>query len=253
MTNLLRLLSLTMLLFYSPNYAQENNSFLHGKLVTRTGNLEGVTIANVIKNTQVLSDKQGYFMIECKVNDTLRFISTNYIDYTYVVNELDIKLNPILFPLEPLFTMNRLDEIYINKIDTDAMGLTNQYTKRYTPAERQLKKATTAPGGLGLTVPIDPIINYFTGRIGVLKKSIAYEKEDTRVEKLLELVSRDRLASYYKIPEDYVDSFVYYAVSKREIKEVLNAQVIDTRYLERYLTPIVFEFIEMINKETRSN
>ncbi|MDM1402694.1 hypothetical protein HX039_01045 [Myroides marinus] len=247
MINFLRLLSLAVLLWCSIGYAQENTSFINGKIVVHRGSVDAISVINATKNASVLSDKYGYFSISSQVGDTLKFISPNYIEYTYVVNEFDIKRNPVLFPLEPLFTMNQLDEIVITKIDSDALGITNQYTKRHTPAERQLKKATTG-GGI---IPVDPIVNYFTGRTAMLKKAVAYEKEGTRTEKLLDLVSRDRLVSYYKIPADYVDSFAYYAVSKPEVKEVLNASVIDTRYLERYLTPIVFEFIELINKSDK--
>jgi hypothetical protein len=249
MTNFFRMLSLTILLAYTNSIAQEKIYVLQGKLVTRKGNLDGIVVANLTRETTVLSDKQGYFTLQCQINDTLKFLSPSHVEYSYVVNELDIKLNPVLFPLEPLFSMNQLDEIVITKIDSDALGFTNKYTKRYTPAERQLKKATTG-GGI---IPIDPIVNYLNGRTGTLKKALSYEREEFRIDKFFNAVSHERLIIYYKIPIDYVESFVYYAVTKKEIKEILNSNLTDVKYLERNLTPIVFEFMEMISKETKPN
>lgn len=249
MTNFFRLLNLTILLVCANGIAQEKMNVLQGKLVTRKGNLDGIVIANLTIETTVLSDKQGYFTLQCQINDTLKFLSPNHVEYSYVVNELDIKLNPVLFPLEPLFSMNQLDEIVITKIDSDALGFTNKYTKRYTPAERQLKKATTG-GGI---IPIDPIVNYLNGRTGTLKKALSYEREEFRIDKFFNAISHERLTTYYKMPADYVESFVYYAVTKKEIKEILNSSLTDVKYLERNLTPIVFEFMEMISKETKSN
>lgn len=253
MTNFFRMLSLTILLVCTNSIAQEKMNVLQGKLVTRKGNLDGIVVANLTRVTTVLSDKQGYFTLQCQINDTLKFLSPSHVEYSYVVNELDIKLNPVLFPLEPLFSMNQLDEIVITKIDSDALGFTNKYTKRYTPAERQIKKATTSPGGGMLVVPIDPIVNYLNGRTGTLKKALSYEREEFRIDKFFNAISHERLITYYKIPIDYVESFVYYAVTKKEIKEILNSNLTDIKYLERNLTPIVFEFMEMISKETKPN
>ncbi|MDM1502859.1 hypothetical protein HX071_11710 [Myroides marinus] len=232
---------------------QTRGEVIYGKIVVRSGSADAISVINTTKNASVLSDKLGHFDVGSQVGDTLKFISPNHIEYAYVVNEFDLGRKQVLFPLEPLFSMNRLDEIVITKIDSDALGFTNQFTKRYTPAERQIKKATTSPGGGMLVMPIDPIVNYLNGRTGALKKALSYEKEDTRTEKLLDLVSRDRLVSYYKIPIDYVDSFAYYAISKQEVKDILNASVVDTRYLEKLLTPVVFDFIELINREVKQN
>ncbi|MCC9041845.1 hypothetical protein LNQ81_03910 [Myroides sp. M-43] len=245
MTHYFRLLCLVTLLICTNSLAQDKKNILNGKLVTRNGNLDGIVIANVTKETSVLSDKKGYFTIECQVLDTLKFISSNYIEYTYVINELDVKLNPVLFPLEPIFTMNSLDEIVITKIDSDALGITNKYTRRHTPAERQLKKATTGGG----FIPVDPIVNYFTGRTGMLKKALSYEREGFRIDKFLNAVSAERLERHYRIPLDYVETFVYYAVAKQDIKDILNAKIVDVKYLEISLTPVVFEFMELISKE----
>lgn len=238
-------LSIILLLISSICFAQDSPSVLNGKIVTRDGIFEGIVILNTSKEISVLSDNKGYFSIRSQVNDTIRFISPNHTEYQYVVNEFDIKRSPVLFPLEPLYSINRLDEIVITKIDSDALGFTDKYTRRYTPAERKLRTAKTG-GGM---IPIDPFINMLSGRMSMLKKNLAYEKTDHRVEKLLETITNERLVEYYQIPVDYVEGFAYYAVTKEGIKDLLNATVVDLKELERDLTPVVFEFLEMIKNK----
>ncbi len=238
-------LSIILLLISSICFAQDSPSVLNGKIVTRDGIFEGIVILNTSKEISVLSDNKGYFSIRSQVNDTIRFISPNHTEYQYVVNEFDIKRSPVLFPLEPLYSINRLDEIVITKIDSDALGFTDKYTRRYTPAERKLRTAKTG-GGM---IPIDPFINMLSGRMSMLKKNLAYEKTDHRVEKLLETITNERLVDYYQIPVDYVEGFAYYAVTKEGIKDLLNATIVDLKELERDLTPVVFEFLEMIKNK----
>lgn len=238
-------LSIILLLISSICFAQDSPSVLNGKIVTRDGIFEGIVILNTSKEISVLSDNKGYFSIRSQVNDTIRFISPNHTEYQYVVNEFDIKRSPVLFPLEPLYSINRLDEIVITKIDSDALGFTDKYTRRYTPAERKLRTAKTG-GGM---IPVDPFINMLSGRMSMLKKNLAYEKTDHRVEKLLETITNERLVDYYQIPVDYVEGFAYYAVTKEGIKDLLNATIVDLKELERDLTPVVFEFLEMIKNK----
>ncbi|WHT74171.1 hypothetical protein QK342_03540 [Myroides odoratimimus] len=98
-------------------------------------------------------------------------------------------------------------------------------------------------------IPIDPFVNMLSGRMSMLKKNLAYEKTDHRVDKLIEVVTNERLVDYYQIPLDYVEGFAYYAVEKTEIKELLNVGMVNVNELERELTPVVFEFLEMIKNK----
>ncbi|MGL4582062.1 MAG: hypothetical protein ACRCVU_03660 [Flavobacterium sp.] len=242
MFNLHTFLCLSFLLCHLSINAQENNTVINGRIITKEGSRDGILITNITKEKYVFSDKGGYFAIDSAINDTLRFTSPDYIEYTYVVNEFDIKRNPVLFPLEQIYGMNRLDEIVITKLDSRSLGLTDKYTRFHTPAERQLKKATTG-GGI---IPIDPFINLLSGRTSMLKKNLAYEREGFRVDKFFNAISTTRLEGYYKIPADYTESFVYFAITKKEIKDLLDSTPVDTKTLERNLTPVVFEFLEMI-------
>ncbi|MDM1396320.1 hypothetical protein HX049_03890 [Myroides odoratimimus] len=239
-----RLLTLLLLLAgVGHAWAQEQGGQISGKLVTRGGELDGTVVTNINRNKTTLADKKGYFEIYGEPRDTIRFSSVHHIEYTYIVVEGDAKRGVLLFPLEPLPDLStRLNEILITKIDAGALGFTNKYTKRYTPAERKLRTATT-----GI---LDPLVNLLSGRTAMLKKNLAYEREGFRVNKLLSVIDEERLVNYYKIPPDYVESFAYYAVSREEIKDIVNATVIDTKFLERMIAPVVLDFLEMIKTKT---
>ncbi|KUF45443.1 hypothetical protein AS361_07355 [Myroides marinus] len=228
-------------LIYLSSIAQQSTDVLHGRIITREGSREGIVVTNKTKGNSVLSDKIGYFDINSQVNDTLKFTSPFHIEYTYVVTELDMKRNPVLFPLEQLYEVNQLNEIVITKYSGGSLGLFEGIGKKYTPAERKLRTATTGS--------LDLLVNALNGRTSVLKKNLEYEREGSRVEKFLDAVDNSRLVTYFKIPSDYTESFVYYAVTKAEVKDMLNRSPMDPGALEKIITPIVFEFLEMIKEQ----
>lgn len=242
MNNTHLLLCFVLMLFCSTGIAQENNSAIHGRIITREGSKEGILITNTTKGTYVLSDQTGYFDLDSQINDTLKFTSPFHIEYMYVVNELDIKRNPVLFPIEQLYGMNQLNEIVITKYDGGSLGIFDGIGKKYTPAERKLRFAKSGV--------VEPLYNWLSGRTSVLKKNLAYEREGVRVDKFSDAISSARLTSYFKIPADYTESFVYYAVTKEEVKDILEASSVDSKALERVVTPIVFEFLEMIKEDS---
>ncbi|MDM1441973.1 hypothetical protein HX056_01290 [Myroides odoratimimus] len=225
-------------------FGQDQGGMISGKLVTRGGDLDGTVVTNINRNKTALADKKGYFDIYGEPQDTIRFSSVYHMEYTYIIAEADMKGGVLLFPLEPLPDLStRLNEILITKVDAGGQGFTNKYTKRYTPAERKLRTATT-----GI---LDPLVNLLSGRTAMLKKNLAYEREDFRVSKLLNTIDEERLVEYYKIPPDYVESFAYYAVSREEIRDIVNASIIDTKFLERMIAPVVLDFLEMVKTKTK--
>ncbi|MCC9041843.1 hypothetical protein LNQ81_03900 [Myroides sp. M-43] len=237
------LFCISFFLFYHIGNAQENNTAIHGRIITREGSKEDILITNTTKGNSVISDKTGYFDIASELRDTLKFTSPFYIEYTYVVNELDLKRNPVLFPLEQLYTMNQLNEIVITKYDGGSLGLFDGMGKKYTPAERKLRFAKS-----GI---VEPLYNWLSGRTSILKKSLEYEREGFRVDKFLDVISNVRLINYFKIPADYTESFVYYAITKEEVKELLNSNLVDSKALERVITPIVFEYLDMLDNKSK--
>jgi len=240
MINFLRLLSLTMLLFYGVNYAQVTNSFLKGKIISNEGSKEGVTVINVSKGTYVVSDDAGYFDLKAEAKDTLRFIHPTYLLYTYIINDADFDRDPVLFPLERNKSGEMLEEIVITKKPSH---IYTYKSKGPSPVERQLASATS-----GI---ITPIVNWLNGRTAMLKKALAYEKEGFKVDKMLDYVTRERLMTEFHIPYDYAESFAFYAVLRDDVKDALEITPVDVYYLEKLITPIVPEFLELIGQEDK--
>lgn len=221
-------------------FAQGNLKSLHGKIISNEGSKEGVTIINVSKGTYVVSDDAGYFDVRAETKDTLRFISPTYLLYTYVIKDVDFDRDPVLFPLERNRSGEILEEIVITKKPS---YIYTYKSKGPSPMERQLGYATS-----GI---IAPLINLLNGRTAMLKKALAYEKEGFRVEKLLDYVSNERIATLYQIPYDYAESFAFYAVLNDKVKDALIITPVDVKYLEEALTPLAIDFLELIKQEDK--
>lgn len=219
--------------------AQSVTRTLEGKIISNDGSKERVLIINVSKESAVETDDAGYFSMQGQVGDTLRFISPFYLFYTYKISVADLSRDLVLFPLEKNKMGNVLEEIIITKRERGARSTHTYKTPGPTPAERKLAGATS---GVFLT----PLINYLTGETKMLKKLVVYEREGFRVDKFLDYIDVDRLVSHFNIPYDYAEAFAFYAVNDAKVEEVLKIDPLDVSYLERILTPVSEEFLEMI-------
>lgn len=231
------ILFLIFLLFQFSVFAQGGLRTLHGKIISYEASKEGVVVINVTTGSQVLSDDKGYFDIIGQARDTLRFISPLYLLSTHEISESDFDRDPLLFPLERNLTGETLDEIVITK---QTSKIYTYKSKGPSPVERQLASATS-----GI---ITPIVNWLNGRTAMLKKALAYEREGFKVDKMLDYVTRERLMTEFHIPYDYAESFAFYAVLRDDVKDALDITPVDVYYLEKLITPIAPEFLELIGQ-----
>jgi hypothetical protein len=221
-------------------FSQGGLRILHGKIISYEASKEGVAVINVTTESQVFSDDKGYFDIKGQAGDTLRFISPLYLLSTHVISESDFDRDPLLFPLERNLIGETLDEIVITK---QKSKIYTYKSKGPSPVERQLASATS-----GI---ITPIVNWLNGRTAMLKKALAYEKEGFKVDKMLDYVTKERLMTEFHIPYDYAESFAFYAVLRDDVKDALEITPVDVHYLEKLITPIAPEFLELIGQEDK--
>jgi len=222
-------------------FAQQRIS-LNGKVVSRIKELENIYVSNLSTGEAVMTVKGGYFKIKAQENDTLMFSSPFFVGYRHELDDIDFKRDIILIPLEPNDLNRQLEEIYINKISSESLGLVSPYTKRYTPAERRLYTATSGSG----LIPVDAIVNWISGRTAMLKKALKYEKQEMRKDKYLEIVSETKLVDYYKIPKDYVVGFAYYVADNDAMISYLNSSFIDKEKIEMLTGELALNFIQII-------
>lgn len=233
--------------------AQERK-MLHGKVVSRSKYLEGIYVSNLATGEALITEKGGYFNIKARENDTLVFSGALFIGYRYKLGDVDLNRDLILIPLETNELVTQLDEIVITKITSESLGLIPKGTKRYTPAERQLYTATSAPGGGGIVVSVDAIVNWISGRTKMLKKALSYEKQEMRKNKLLNVVSEYKMIADYSIPKDYVTGFAYYLVNDDQMAALLNSGVTEKEKIESRTGELALDFLELVqDKKTQEN
>jgi hypothetical protein len=142
---------------------------LKGKIVSNAIDLEGIYIVNLKTDESTTTINGGYFDIQANVGDTLMFSAIQFKGKKVVVTEKDFNDKLFFVKLETM--INQLEEVKIiryNNINAVALGIIPAGQKHYTPAERKLYTATTGGGIL----PIDPILNWISGRTNMLKKEI---------------------------------------------------------------------------------
>ncbi len=192
---------------------------MKGKVVSNAVDLEGIYIINLKTEASTASGNGGYFEIRAMIGDTLMFSAVQIKGKKVVVKESDFQETLFFVKLEGM--INQLEEVKIikyNNINAVALGIIPKGQKTYTPAERKLYTATTGSGIL----PIDPIINWLSGRTAMLKNEIEVEKKEFLLRKIEDLFETSFFTDKLKIPTENVKAFYYYIVEDSKFVEAMN-------------------------------
>ena len=72
---------------------------LHCKISVSSGNVDGVTIVNLVNEKSAVSDHNGEFFILAKVDDLLVFSSVNLEYHRRIIEEEDLKVEIIIIKM----------------------------------------------------------------------------------------------------------------------------------------------------------
>ena len=160
---------------------------LNGKVVVDDDEIEGIHVINKTSNKFTITRENGTFSIAAKIFDTIIFSAIKYKPKEVIVNSDMIKSKTMNVYLTEL--VNQLNEVIVGKIltgnllsdieNSDAkrdinfydLGILGYTGKPLTQSERRYNEATTGGGIL----PLNPIINYFSGRTKMLKNQMKLE------------------------------------------------------------------------------
>lgn len=205
---------------------------LNGK-ISAAAEVDGIHIINKTASRFNISNADGTFVIQAKLNDTILFSGISYQPKEVIVTKFIMASKHLLVYLEEL--VNELDEVVVGKILTGDLrsDITNAELKRdldfydlgipgytgklMTQSERRLYAATSG-GGL---IPVGLIINAITGRTKRLKEHIKLEKADTCLDKMKTKFSED-LFSDFDLEEGQKAAFFYYCQDDQEFKKLCN-------------------------------
>ena len=95
--------------------AQEERIEINGKIIVQTDELEGIAVYNSSANDGTITDEEGRFTIEVKLNDIINFSALQFKDFSISIDERIIKSKQVnVFLVEEV---NKLDEIIILPYD----------------------------------------------------------------------------------------------------------------------------------------
>ena len=215
---------------------------LHCKISVSSGNVDGVTIVNLVNEKSAVSDHNGEFFILAKVDDLLVFSSVNLEYHRRIIEEEDLKVEMIIIKM--ISKTTELKEVIVNKhpeINAVSLGISPKGIKKYTPAERRLYTANSTPG--------DALLNLLSGRTEMLKKGIEVEKKERLLVLFGSLFNDTYFTKTLKIPVDYVKGFQYYCVENKNFGEVLKTK--NKTKIEFLIIPLAVKYNEIIVSENK--
>ena len=202
---------LPFFMFFSLLGWAQSDTIIKGKVVSTSSSLEGIHILNLNKGIGIATDDRGYFAIRVAIGDTLQFSAIHLIATKHIIEKDDFGEN-LLF-VEMKSKLNELEEVTIvqyKNINAVSLGIIPKNQKTYTPAERKLKAASEM--SIGTIISIDPLLNWISGRTRMLKKEVKIEKNEFLIDATSDYYQKEYFTDVLKIPEDYVDGFLFYIV-----------------------------------------
>ncbi|TDQ25758.1 carboxypeptidase-like regulatory domain-containing protein [Tenacibaculum caenipelagi] len=191
-----KLLILSVCLVFSLNtVSQEHRSFFYASIYDEVGAVSNAHIINLNTKQGTFSNNTGEFRILAKPNDTLQlsFVGYETKKFAVKINHFGLHKNTIQLTKVPI----ELNEVEIKKhnllgyistdtkhiqskkeINAETLKLPFAGSRILTPAERRLHTAMSSSAG----IPIDPLLNWISGRIKKLKKLKAIEDKEKRIQ-----------------------------------------------------------------------
>jgi hypothetical protein len=244
---------LVILFLVNFSFSQNEDLFV-GKIKIENSNLDGISVLNLNKKTIVLTDKNGDFRINCQLNDTIVFSGLTIEKQTIIVKNFND--NTIVLKTKT----NKIETVVVVKSDitAESLGLVPPNQKRYTTAQRRLKTASDADFkiGLGFSGSLDPLINRLSGRTKMLENDLKIEGKERTIEKISKTIERQKITEMFKIPEEYINGFLFYLADDAEIAAAVKIKNNDLIIFR--MTNLATEYLKLKNivpleKQTQTN
>ena len=173
---------------------------IQGRVVA-SSDLGGIHIINKSSSRFTVTEDNGSFMIPAKLNDTIIASGIQYQPKEIIIDQIVLQTKAIEIILKDM--VNELDEVIVGKVltgnllsdieNSDAkrdlnfydVGIPGYTGRRKDQSERRLHEATTG-GGI---VPLNPLLNWISGRTKKLKDQIKREKSDKAMKSASERLS----------------------------------------------------------------
>jgi hypothetical protein len=242
------------LIFNTAMYSQnEELYYLKGRIICQNADLTTIVVENKRSGNITNSEKNGNFSMFVKLGDKLLFqglaVNTKEIEITKEDLEKKMITVSLFASIIPLEDVDIKAYPHINAV---SLGILQKPAKKYTPAERRLKVATSLDayalaglgGGVGFS--LDPIINAISGRTAMLKNELLVERKELTIKKIEDNFKHDFFTEKLKIPNDYVKAFLFYVSDNEELREALEAK--NKNKIEFLFLKLANDYTTLLNK-----
>ena len=211
-------------LFTSREVIAQETVMLQGKVLNDSIETAYLHVVNLTLRKGTITNEGGSFSIPVRLNDTLYVSAIQFVHKEIVITPDIFQKEKITFYLEE--EVSELEEVNISDIDLSgrlgndmnvpqvekpfdpaAAGLPVYKGKTLTDEEKKLYTATHTGGGI---VPIDPIVNWISGRTKMLKRRVAISNMEIRIQKARNKVLDSVYINTLKIPANLIDDFSHY-------------------------------------------
>ena len=162
--------------------------------VKASANTYGIHIINKTASKFTITDDDGKFVIPARLYDTIMVSGVQYRLNEFVVNDIIMQTKRVTVNLED--KVNELDEVIVGKILTGDLlsdiensdikrdvnfydvGIPGYTGRRKTQTERRIYEAKAGSG----LVPLNPLLNWISGRTKRLNQQLAREKKEKAVQ-----------------------------------------------------------------------
>lgn len=234
----MRNITLLLLLLSSFLVSAQRGKIISGQVTVRDGEASGISVVNLVNETETMTDAEGRFSIRASEGDLL-VLSGDHIDFVrrmvraddYAAGSIAIRITAR--PIE-------LDEVAVkpgDRMDAVSMGILTKPAKKYTPAERKIFTATS-------TV-LDRLVNKISGRTKQLKRVAEVERKEMLLQQLDGVWPADYYASL-GIEPDRIKGFHYFLVDSPEFAQSMKSGDIVQ------LTLLTFELADKYNKQVNA-
>ena len=223
-----KLVYIIVVLLCLPAFCQQRQN-LQGRVVAGNAVVASVFVINKATGTEAKTDGSGNFSLPARTGDVLVVYGGRTELREFAVNQESFKEVPYVMEVKP--KAYELEEVVINEqVTPEGLGIVPKGQKQYTPAQRRLYTATNmlpafSVGTMaGISIPTDFIINAISGRTKMLKKALKTENKEFTIDKINGLYTEQEIRDDLKVPADYVQGFLFYAVEDADCARALKAK-----------------------------
>ncbi len=242
----------------STSCAQESVS-LNGRVYSESGDVSATHVLNTSTNRATITDADGFFDIDVRLNDTLVFSAVQYKKKEIVVTASILGSKLLVVPLEEVLT--QLEEVVVTPYsltgdmsrDLNRIPVGSVITSQSLGLEN--KKGRLRPKGVGEKLRINKYLDLVTsydtitlkpkfrldlkivrlsedisGKTKDLKKYARIEKEERKLDEIRLFYTDAVFIQTLKIPEQQIHDFLNYCMVDANFKEHANADNMASLY-----------------------